>query len=83
MEDRFIKTVEIKLNVQFRDFQRAALKRVLENSDAFICAPIGSKKTFCFAFIAELLEMKDLKLSFGVAESNRSGENKLVTIPHS
>ena len=70
---------ESKFNVQFRDFQRAALKRVLKN-EVFIYALTGSGKTFYFAFIAELLEMKDLELGFGVAELNRSRENKPVTI---
>ena len=66
MEDRSIKAVETKFNVQFRDFQTATLNRVLKNCDVFTYAPTGSGQTSCFAFIAELLQMKDLELRFGV-----------------
>ena len=67
MEDRaIIEALEARFNVQFREFQRAALKRILREEDVFICAPTGSGKTFCFAFLSELFELKDLELGHQV-----------------
>ncbi len=58
MEDIIIAAVEQRHGIRFKPFQRSVCHRVLKQEDIFICATTCSGKTFCFAFMSELLELK-------------------------
>lgn len=54
---QLLKAVETKYSVKFREFQEAAYLKILQGFDVFVFAPTGSGKTYCFAFLSELLRL--------------------------
>ena len=59
MEDQIIAAVEERHHVKLKEFQSAVCRKVLRGEDIFVCASTGSGKTFCFAFLHELFELRD------------------------
>ena len=57
MADQIIEAVERRYNVNLRGFQKMVYEKFMEGKDIFVCAPTGSGKTFCFAFLSEVAKL--------------------------
>ena len=82
MENAIIATMEDRHRVKLRDFQSAVCRKVLLEEDIFVCAPTGSGKTCCFAFIHELFELRDGQSGQSVTNFSepRPGPKKFIAI---
>ena len=54
-----IQAIEGRFGIQLKEFQKAVYKNVLRGEHVFVCAPIGSGKTYCFAFLSEVFKLRD------------------------
>lgn len=46
--------------MEFKEFQKTAITRIIEGSDVFVCVPTGAGKTLCYAYLPQILS-KSLK----------------------
>ena len=59
MEDNIIPAIEGRFGMKLKEFQKAVYKNSLRGEDVFVCAPTGSGRTYCFAFLSEAFKLRD------------------------
>ena len=59
MDSSIVSFVEDKFQLKLKPFQAAVYEKALNDQDVFVCAPTGSGKTFCFAFLSATFDEKD------------------------
>ena len=59
----------MECNVVLKRFQQTAAELVLGGKDVFVCLPTGSGKTFCYAFLPDLVDGNIIVISPLIAKS--------------